>query len=553
MKTYSDALKEILNKEGLDLSSDPEKAHAEIWKKVQEEIGYSEDEKLILDYFFSNSSNSIFATKNFNPEVWALMQARYSRSQEGLRESFLALLKEDEINYNLLVDELKRTRAGEATRHATENAIKFMEKWVLGYGHSSVAEGAVVGLGLEGVSILATKVIEDNRLCSFCEKSTRYVSFNRSSFYMDEKLKASEFSDEINEMLDFLFDSYTKLHEPVLQYVRGVVPLAEGGSKAAWERATASRRFDAIRYLLPACTKTSLGWTVNARQLAHGISKMLSHPLKEMNDIGEELKKEASCVLPSLLKYADKNDYICGTNEALQSFNFMSNSFDGEKVRIVNAPKNPEDIIISSILYKYGNVDFQKASEKVSSMSDMEKEKIIDSYLCKMGEFDSPMRELEHQIFSFDIVMDYGAFRDLQRHRICTQTNQLFTSDLGYDVPADIIAAGVEAEYRMAMERAKEVYEKVREKYPLQAQYLLPLGFRKRFLITMNLRELYHFIKLRTTPMAHDSYRRIACKVYEIMKEKYPLLSKYITCNYSQEELGRLKAEEKTEARRCSL
>ena len=423
----------------------------------------------------------------------------------------------------------------------------------MGYGHSSIAEGAVVGFGLEGVSILATKVIEDNRLCSFCEKSTRYVSFNRSSFYLDEILQNSEYADEINEMLDFLFETYMKLHEPVLEYVEGTVPLKEGSSEAAWRRACTSRRFDAIRYLLPACTKTSLGCTINARQLSHAISKLLSHPLKEMNDIGEKLKIEGRKILPSLLKYSDKKNYFCETENNLQTFNFEENSFDGEKVKLVDFPENPEDVIVSSILYRYGNCSFVEAQCRVASMNSFEKEGIVDGYLGKMEEFDYPLRELEHQSFTFDVVMDYGAFRDLQRHRICTQTNPVFTSDLGYDVPEDIATAGVEAEYRFAMEKAKEVYEKVRIKYPLQAQYLLPLGFRKRFLITMNLRELYHLIKLRTTPMAHDSYRKIARKIYEIMSERYPLLSKYIICNYSKEELGRLKAEEKTEAKRGML
>jgi len=527
----------------------PEEIHKELWEKLGDSISYSVDERLVLDYFFTNVDSPIFATRNFHPEVWALMQARYSRSQGGLRESFLDLLREDERNFDLLVGELKKTSAGEATKHATASAIQFMEKWVLGYGHSSIAEGAVVGLGLEGVSILATKVIEDNRLSSFCEKSTRYVSFNRGSFYLDETLKNSEFAGEIGEMLDYLFETYKKLHAPVLDYVKGVASLEEGGSKVAWERACGSRRFDAIRYLLPTCTKTSLGWTVNARQLSHAISKLLSHPLKEMNDIGEMLKAGGRKVLPSLLEFAEKKSYVCDTQESMQSYDFGGNDFDGEKVKLVGVPENPEDMIVASILYRFSNRPFDKIAREVAIMGDFDKERVLDSYLGKMGEFDYPMRELEHESFSFEIVMDYGAFRDLQRHRICTQTNPLFTADLGYDVPKDVVAAGVETEYRLAMEKAKVVYDRVREKYPWEAQYLLPLGFRKRFLITMNLRELYHLIKLRTIPLAHDSYRRIAYRVYEILKERYPLLAKYIVCNYSEEELGRLKAEEATEAK----
>jgi thymidylate synthase ThyX len=479
------------------------------------------------------------------------MQGRYSRSKEGLRESFLQLLKEDTENYDVLVDEIKKTAGGSATSHAVEKAIKFMEKWVLGYGHSSIAEGAVVGLCLENVSILATKVIEDNRLSSFCEKSTRYVSFERSSFYIDKNLEKSEFSKDIKELLDFLFEIYTKLQEPVLDYVKKTSPLEGDTNASAWERACASRRFDAIRYLLPTCTKTSLGWTINARQLSYAISKLLSHPLREINEIGEQVKKEASKVLPSLLKFSDKSNYFVETEKEMRdSVSKISiEKTDSDRVVLIKGPEN-EDMVVASIIYKYKNDSFDSILSKVKAMTLSEKEKVFDSYLEKMGDFDYPLRELEHSLFTFDIIMDYGAFRDLQRHRMCTQTNTVLTTDLGYDTPKDIINAGVEEDYKKAMEKAKEVYDKVKDKYPLEAQYILPLGFRKRFLVSMNLREIYHLVKIRTTPMAHDSYRRIAYKVYELVKEKYPLLAKYIVCNYSQEELGRLKSEEKTEARK---
>ncbi len=512
-------------------------------------MGYSDDDKKVLNYFFTNIDKAVFATKNFHPEVWALMQARYSRSREGLRQSFLKLLKEDPENFRKLKEEIEKTKGGMQARHATEKAIEFMEKWVLGYGHSSIAEGAVIGLGLEGVSILVTKIIEDNRLCSFIEKSTRYVSFDSSSFYIDPNLEKSEHYREIKELLDLLFQTYKELHEPVLEYIKKVAPLEKDMAEAAWERACAARRFDAIRYLLPTCTKTSFGWTVNARQLAHAISKLLSHPLKEANQVGEQIKEEASKVLPSLLRYADKKDYFVKTRKEMRDISKEIEIEDENtnRVSLVKGPEDADDIVIAAILYRFKKQPFEKIMEKVKSMSQEEKEKIFDGYLKNMGDYDYPMRELEHAQFIFDIIIDYGAFRDLQRHRICTQTNQILTSELGYDVSKDIVEAGCEEKYKKAMDKAKEIHEKIVDKYPLQAQYILPLGFRKRYLMTMNLREIYHLVKLRTTPLAHDSYRKIAYKIYDVFKKRYPLLAKYIVCNYSKEELGRLKAEEKTE------
>ncbi|MFH1972749.1 MAG: FAD-dependent thymidylate synthase [archaeon] len=512
---------------------------------------YSEDDKIVLNFFFTNLDKPIFAVKNMHPEVWALMQARYSRTREGVRESFIKLLKEEPENFQKLKEEIEKTEGGVNSQHAINKAIQFMEKWVLGFGHSSVSEGAVVGFSLEGVSILATKVIEDNRLSSFIEKSTRYVSFDNSSFFIDEDLKNSEFYPEIQEYLDFLFKVYLELHNPVLDYVKTISPKNEDTPIPAWERACAARRFDAIRYLLPTCTKTSLGWTVNARQLSHGISKLLSHPLKEMNYIGESLKEEGKKVLPSLLKYANKSDYFINTNNDM---NELSKAFEIENsnidpVVLVNGPEDADNRVIAAILYKYKQESYSRILERVRLITRESKEKILDTFLKHRGKFDSPLREFEHANFTFDIVMDYGAFRDLQRHRICTQTNQLFTNNLSYDTPEDIINAGVQEKYTQVMEKANQLYEKLKDRYPQQAQYLLPLGYRKRFLISFNLREAYYLIKLRTTPMAHASYRRIGLKMYNILKNNYPLLIKYLELETVHEELGRLKSEERTEKR----
>ena len=516
---------------------------------------YSDDDKKVLDYFFTNIDKPVFAVKNFHPEVWALMQARYSRTKEGVRESFLKLLKEDTNNFDKLKQEIEKIEGGLAAEHATKKAIQFMEKWVLGYGHSSVAEGAVIGLCLEGISILATKFIEDNRLCSFIEKSTRYVSFDNNSFYIDEDLKNSEYYEEIKQLFQLLFSTYIELHEPVLNYVKQQVPLTEGINKAAWERSCAARRFDAVRYLLPTATMTSLGWTVNARQLAHGIKKMLSSSLKEIQELGLLIKQESSKALPSLLKYADKSEYIETTEKQMPELSKIINieNQNIEPVTLVAPSENPENTILASILYKYKQQPLSAILEQVKSMSSEEKDKIFDNYLKHLGKFDAPLRELEHEQFIFDIIMDYGAFRDLQRHRICTQTNQLFTTNLGYDIPQDIKNAGCEEKYRYAMDKAKQLYEKIAEKYLLQAQYVLPLGYKKRFLLTMNMREIYHFVKIRTTPMAHESYRSIAYQIYQIMKNKYPLLTKYVECSYDKEELGRLKSEERTEKKKTLI
>ncbi len=516
-------------------------------------VDYSAEDALVLNHFFTNLDKPIFLTKNLHPEVWALMQARYSRSQKGMREGFLELLKEDPDNFEKLKQILSNTNTEVQMDAAINKAIQFMEKWVLGYGHSSVAEGAVVGVCFEGVSIIASKVIEDNRLASYIEKSTRYVEFDRNSFYIDEVLKDSKFGSDVVNLTNELFDAYQNLSEPVLDYIRKSSPLKAGENEAAWKRATAARRFDSTRYLLPACTKTSIGWTVNARQLAHGISKLLSHPLAEMREIGEATRQEGKKVLPSLLKYADENQYFKNTQTRMEKLTQelvpMETVPPIRPVTLVAGPHNPDEVILSAILYRYSQKSFRELLFDVRAMNYETKQRVFDEFLSGQDQFDWPMRELEHVSFTFDVLMDYGAFRDIQRHRLMTQTNQLLTTFHGFDTPPDIIASGVEvqSQFEKVMKEANELFRRIHPVHPWEAQYIVPLAYRKRVLITANIRELHHFIKLRSTPQGHYSYRLIARQMYELLKSNYPFTSKYLVCHLNDDELGRLQSEQKLE------
>ena len=510
---------------------------------------FSEDDQVILNYFFTNFDKPIFLVRNMHPEVWALMQARYSRAKEGLRESFLMLLKEDPANYDLLLNALKNKDSEEAMKHAIGKAIAFMDKWVLGYGHSSVAEGAVVGIGLEGVSILSTKTIEDNRLCSYIEKSTRYVSFIRDSFYIDSQLENSKWGAEVKQYLDDLFKLYTDLHEPVLAYVKTQVPLAPGQSEPAWVRSCAARRFDAIRYILPACTKTSLGWTLNARNLAHALNKLSASPIKEFQDMAILLREEGKKQLPSLLKYSEASPYYENTDKEFYEYtkDYALPTQHESGVTLINADENIDEMLTTAILYHYSLLPFEELRVKVKQMTLEERFAVIDKYVEKMGQFDHPMREFEHVDFAFDVLMDYGSFRDLQRHRLFTQTNQLLTTYYGYDTPDDIIGAGKKAEFDALMQRADKLFREISKEMPLQAQYLIPLAYRKRTIFKGNLRQFFHFIRQRSESSVHASARKIIQQMYEVLQVKSPVAARYLKCTLDDSNLGRLKSEERLE------
>jgi thymidylate synthase ThyX len=459
----------------------------------------------------TNNKLNIYSLDHLKPEVVAVAFAKCSRSPESFADI-----------------------AAELT---DEKSADFHEKWVVGYGHSSVAEHATLHMAIENVSILATKVLEDNRLASYTEKSTRYQVFDKEKYYKPSKIMDSELGDIYQETMDYIYDTYNSLFEPMKEFINKKYPKQPGENDRAYAATNKARACDNTRYMLPTATLTNLGMTANARAFEHAIVKLLSHPLEEMQEIGSSLKEHALRVIPTLIKFANENKYIKAAAEKTKQNaqnNFSDVPTGTTPVEIVDFDKNAEDKLVASLVYKYSQMTFKQIMEKVKKMTSEEKEKIIEDALADRATFDSTVRELEHIYYTFDILMDYGAFRDIQRHRMCTQTNQAVTIIHGYDTPEEIIEAGMEKKYKEVMNRAADLYNKLYPTFPEEAQYVVPLGFRKRVLYTWNLRELHHFIALRSGNKGHISYRRIAQACWEKLNEIHPLLAKYIRVNMEE-------------------
>jgi thymidylate synthase ThyX len=440
----------------------------------------------------------IYPLENLPPEIKAVTFAKCSRSP----------LPFDEIAKEL----------------TDEKASQFHEKWVLGFGHSSIAEHAVLSLAIENVSILATKAIEDTRLASFTEKSTRYQIFEKDKFYRPKKILESEFKDLYEKNCQTLINFYLELFEKIKEKFKKEFPhLSEIELK--------TKTCDAVRVILPTSTLTNLGMTINARSLSHLISKLLSSELEEFQEIGQELKQAALKITPTLLKYAEINPYLIKTSKSLEKIvkKLFKNKIKSKKdVELVCYDKDAEERVLTALCYRFLKLSYKEIRKKIKKLSKKEKEKIFDEAMKNRGLHDQPLRELEHTTYTFDILIDYGAFRDLQRHRICTQTNQELGIDYGYTIPQEIVKYGFKKEFERKMEESIFVFKKIFKKFPKEAQYVLPLAFKKRFLITLNLRELYHLIPLRTSPKAHPSYKKIVLEMYKELEKVHPLLVKYL-------------------------
>ncbi len=509
------------------------------------------EEIAILQPYVTNVDRPIFALKNLPEEVVAVLFAYYSRSRETLRRNLLKLIQEKDVN---LEERLRWSAYDEAElKEAREKARQFHEKWVVGYGHASVAEHAVVHLAIEDVSIIASKILEDMRLASYTEKSTRYVIFEEGKFYRPPVLMRSPYASLYEETAGFLLKTYASLFPKVLEGVKAETPRKEGQSVRAYESACRAKACDILRYLIPAGTLTNLGMTINARALEHLLTKLFSHPLEEVREIASLMKEEALKIIPTLIKYADYSAYMAETDLVMRQIAreiFPPPSpgegaggrrpDEGQPVMLVRYPEDAEEQLVAAILYGYTNRPMTQVLEEVRRLSQEERERVIDEYLRRRGAHDRPLRALEHLYYTFDILVDYGAFRDLQRHRMATQTRQDLSIEHGYATPPEIVGYGLQETFDRCMERAAEAYARIAKDFPFEAQYLVPLAYRIRVLFTWNLRELHHFIQLRSARQGHTSYRRIAQQVYRELEKVHPLLVRYIRVDLQDYELGRL-------------
>jgi thymidylate synthase ThyX len=502
---------------------------------MENKPNFSEEDMEILKRHVSNIDSNIYVIYNLPPEVVAVLFAYVSRSPLSFRENLLKLIKGKDLDLSGLIGAY--ADSGIDYSEAKRKAKEFHERWVVGYGHSSIAEHAVASIAIENVSILATKIIEDNRLASFTEKSTRYQIFDRNRYYKPGKLMASPLGKIYEETCNNLFDVYAEITPKMIEFMKSKYPKTSDMSDALYEGLSKARSCDVVRYILPTSTLTNLAMTANARTLEHAIRKMLSQPVEEMTEIGQKIRNEVTKIIPTLVKHVDSNPYISETeksmevlsSQVLQNVSGINGMKKIDAVTLVDYDKNAENKLVSAILYRYSNKSYKKIMAQVKKMGRPEKEKIVDEFLKRMGKFDRPLRELEHINYTFDILIDYGAFRDIQRHRICTQTNQELTTDYGYSTPEEIVEAGFKDQFDFCMKRAEEAYKQISKEFPKEAQYVLPLAYRKRTLFTWNLRELYHFISLRSRKEGHMSYRIIAQKIYEELNKVHPLLAKYIT------------------------
>jgi len=452
----------------------------------------------------------LLSPRALSPETIAVAFAKTSRSPESFRDI--------------------------AAELSDESSAKFHEKWVVGYGHASVAEHAVLHLAFENVSRIAIESIESNRLASYTEKSTRYQRWGLDDFWIPLELDGHALRDEYVDTVRLLFKTYADSLTPMQALIFERFPRREKESDAAWDRRIRSKYVDVCRFILPASALANVGMTANARVIENTIRKMLSHELAEVREIGERTREVSKAETPTLVKYADVVPYLVETTKELDGRGGVLPPIGrGDPAPpknnwcvLIDYDKNGENKVLAAAYYRFGEMAYADALAYVESLNEEEKSKPAESLLGRLGRYDVPLRELEYSTYTFDLVMDQGAYAEFKRHRMMTQTPQRLTTRLGYATPLLMTEAGFGSQYEAAMESAGQMFERLYEFNPAVAQYVVPNGFNRRVLAQFNLREAYAFCQLRSAANAHFSIRRVAQRMYEEMARVHPMLTKYM-------------------------
>jgi len=490
---------------------------------------FSHEERALLGRYLTNLDRDVFALRNLPEVVKGALFSRYSRTEKSLRRVLLEeFLQDPDL-------ELDGGEPSPETRVATARAEEFYERVPVGYGDDSVAELAGAHLAVERVSTLAAKALQDSRIgLSPLEKSTRYVRFDRRG--PDGRFayhRSPELSHRVYELAaEHLFENFGELLDTVLGRVRDQSPLEPGETERAWKSATRAKALDLLRGLLPAATLTNLGLYGNGRAFEYLITKMAAQELPECRRLATDIHAELSQVIPSFVRRAIDDQY--GRPAALRIHNrsqqlrlLAPEGGDAgcvTSVKLIEFDPDAERKVVAAALFPHSALPLAELQETW-----VDPAPVLEALLGqRANRRHRAPRALEHANYTFEVVANFAAYRDLQRHRMLTQDRQLLGCSLGYDVPPQLAEMGLEQRYRAAMDAAAAAWHLISaDSGPILAQYVVPLGYRVRWYFRASLREIYHLCELRTTPQGHPDYRYVAQQMFRRVHEVHPQLAQY--------------------------
>jgi thymidylate synthase ThyX len=480
--------------------------------------------------YVSSLSDDVYAISGLPEEAVAVLFAHTADSRDDLRTSLARLLADRALD---VADGAPPAPRG----GALASARAFHEASVA--GRASAAEHAVIHLALENVSILASRVVADLRLGSFTEKSAPFAVHDAAGFVEPPGLPPAARAT-YRGIAERLFAAYLDLLPRVTEALRARAPRPEGTSEAAHAAALHAGASSLLRGLLPAGTRTSVALTANARALETLLAKMLSHPLGEVSALAAAMRGAALQVAPALMKQAAPNAYRQGLGRSVGEVlkrvytppagGGTSTIVLTQPVRLVRYDKDALERVALALAYDGSDPGAHAAGliDGLRHASVRELTEIVTAAFAGRGPGDAAPRGLEASSMTFELMLDYGAYRDLQRHRLLSPATQRLTCHLGFETPADLVDLGFSDAFHGALLASYPAWERLEGEHPLEAQYAVPMAQRIRTLWTLNLRELFHVVEVRSAKGEHPSCRRIAHGLYRATGSVLPWLKELI-------------------------
>lgn len=532
-------------------------------EKTYEE--FSEDQIKILEKYVTSTSSNVFVLRNLPEVIKGALFSRYSRSSLGLRSLLLKdFINNEDMEFKTIAGSMAdESQSADEQMLAIKKAQNFYDRILDGYGDDSIGELGGAHLAIENISMIAAKNIEDRRIGgSPLEKSTRYIYFDQKVngeylFYQEPILMTSAFRDLYVETCNHLFDVYSKLIPPLTAKIEESFPRDHHISKVAYTASLRAKVLDCLRGLLPASALTNMGLFGNGRFFEHMIQRLNCHNLAELQDLGKRSYQELHKVVPSFIRRSETShkhqqafaqfyeDQLAEVKTVTNAFADKAEPLKQPGVNLIQHDPDSASKVAAALLFENSNSSLANLQELCKTLSEEEIARILDSAsVSRENRRHKSPRALEHAYFTFEILADFGIYRDLQRHRTLTQERQLLSCNYGYFVPPEIEGTEMQADYIQAMDKAKAAYETISAELPEEAQYIVPMGYNVHWYFHVNLRSLQWLCELRSSPAGHPNYRFVAQEMARQVCDAIPEFERFFKfVDFEGYELGRLGQE----------
>ena len=521
---------------------------------------FTHEEREVLSRHFTNLEGPVFALTNLPEVVKGALFARYSRTSKSLRRLFLDEFAEDV------------GPAGEPSSAGEARAEKLYDRVFVEYGDDSVAQLGGVHLACEQSSQLLCKTLEWGRLAAYLEQSTRYMRYDdrpggewRAT--IPREIDGTPLEPRFRTFLDTVFDVYGRMYGPMEAYFQHRFPKDPNDSDFVYRSTITAKTCDTLRLLLPAATRSNLGIYATGQSYEQLLMRLAAHPLAEMREYGALMLVELRKVIPAFLKRVDVEDrgvawtrYWRETRERVEDV--AAKTLAGAEpepraeVTLTDWDPDGEVKVVAAALYAASELPDDQLLTIARELTPEQRAEVLAATIGeRANRRHKPGRAWERTGYRFDVCCDFGAFRDLQRHRTLTVEWQRLTTANGYDSPREVDDAGLRPDWDRVMEASAETERELLEAGLVEAaQYAVAMAYRIRFVMQMSAREAMHLTELRSQPQGHPTYRRVAQAMHRSIARVHPAIgAAFSYVDHEDVDLERLEAERRTEAKRRVL